>query len=73
MTAPDRSIEDAALIAFVRSELDDATEGEYPERVRLFTALLSRLEGTPNEDDATRIGQPDVMPAPQHAATDTKG
>ena len=74
------TISDLALIAFVRAERDAAAhyakefgKGAYSERADLFTALLSRLEGRPHEDDSTRIGQPDVTPTPQHAATDTKG
>jgi hypothetical protein len=63
MTAPDRSIEDAALIAFVRELRDTlalAPAGYINrDKPRLFTALLSRLEGRPGQDDATRIGQPE--------------
>ncbi len=65
MTAPDRSIEDAALIAFVREQLDDLTgscgceecDVERADKARMFTALLSRLEGTPHDEekDSTRV------------------
>ena len=41
MTAPDRSIEDAALIAFVREQRDIGWADDYPQ----WDALLSRLEG----------------------------
>jgi hypothetical protein len=74
MTAPTP----AELIAFVRGWLESPdmpadTTAIYQHNVRMFTALLSRLEGRPHEDDSTRIGQPDGLPAPQHAPTDAKG
>ena len=61
----------AALIAFVRRKQKFARS---EKEARLFSALLTVLEGRQTDDDAlTRSAGPDVPPAPQHAATDTKG
>ncbi len=79
MTAPTP----AELIAFVREQKRESEKMRdyaathsgrdmHLDSIRLFSALLRVLEGRIEHDDVTRIGQPDVRPDPQHAATDEK-
>lgn len=70
----------ATLPAIGKSEDEEPETGSAKERLSLSAVIPLPDAATPaprwqikENDDLTRTGEPDVLPAPQHAATDTKG